>query len=129
MADSVAELRALIAQYALFLSAKNLRALGSLHWQNEDFTHIWSPGEIDRGWESYALRLERELERLQEPVFRFDDVRATVIDGRFATVTARWRCEYGMGEERRIAREGSVLFAVTKRGDAWQIVADHFSQS
>lgn len=128
MADPAAEIRALFAQYARFLSRKDLDALGSLHWQSENFAHIWSPGGIDRGWDSYALRLEREFERLQEPLFQLDDLRATVIDGRFATVTARWRCEYGTGEERRIAREGSVLFAVARRGDEWRIVADHFAQ-
>jgi len=122
-----AAIHALLDRYAALLSAKDLAALGTLHWQDEGFTHTWSSGGIDRGWSAYARRLEAEFRRMKEPVFRFDDVDAAVFDGRFAAVTAWWRCEFGGEAGARVLREGPVTFAVALIGTTWRIVADHYA--
>ena len=129
MADPLVAIQALFEKYAAAQSAMDIQTLGSLHWQDDDFTHVWSPGQIDRGWEAYARRLKEEFQRLRQPVFRFSDLEAVVFEERFAAVSARWRCAYGTGDDPNRVIEGSVTFTVTKMGSTWQIVADHYAVS
>ena len=100
--------------------------LADLHWQDDRLIHTWSPGGSDRGWDAYGQRLEREFNRYQELSFHFSDIGVEIFQGRFAVVRVNWSCGFASSGGSKGKRDGVATFVLSKMGNSWKIVADHF---
>lgn len=129
MGDPSSEIRHLLARYEEAQIARDLSVLADLHWQDDRFTHVWSPGRTSHGWQVYEATLREELDRMEDVAFRLIDVRIEVFGGRFAVAQGGWACEWAGRAGEREALAGQVTFVICRMGGSWKIVSDHYSVS
>jgi len=123
--EVVAGARATIEQWRQAYQVKSLDALSKLYVRSLDLVVV-QDGLPLVGWPSVEGMLKDRFARYQNVVIRLKDIQVTALDGTSAVATASMTREVGDGVT-TITESGALTVVLRKEGDAWLIVAEHYS--
>lgn len=123
--EVVAGARGTIEQWRQAYQARSFDALAKLYAHELDLVVV-QDGQPLVGWTSVEGMLKDRLARYKEIQVRLKDIQVVALGGTAATATTAMTRELSDGVT-TIAESGALTVVLRKEGDAWLIVAEHYS--
>jgi ketosteroid isomerase-like protein len=108
-------------------NSRDIKTFRTHFWTDKRFLNIDSSGRVDLGWGAYEEVLDQEFRYLESIRLELKDPQIQVFDDQFGFVYAIWKIAQVDPEGREVTQAGRATFTVARVGDAWKIVAQHFS--
>lgn len=108
-------------------NSRDIKTFRTHFWTDKRFLNIDSSGRVDQGWGAYEEVLDQEFRYLESIRLELKDPQIQVFDDQFGFVYAIWKIAQVDPEGREVTQAGRATFTVARVGDAWKIVAQHFS--
>ncbi len=108
-------------------NSRDIKTFRTHFWTDKRFLNIDSSGRVDQGWGAYEEVLDQEFRYLESIRLELKDPQIQVFDDQFGFVYAIWKIAQVDPEGREVTQAGRATFSVARVGDAWKIVAQHFS--
>ena len=108
-------------------NSRDLKTFRSHFWTDKRFMNFDASGRRDRGWGEFEEVLDQEFRYLETIRLELKDLEFQIFEDQFATVAGSWKISQVDPEGREMDSSGHCTFAVSRMGDDWKIVAQHFS--
>ena len=127
-AESLKELEDFFRSMRQAFNSRDLKTFRSHFWTDKRFMNLDASGRCDRGWGAFEEVLDQEFRYLDMVKLELKDLEFQIFDDQFATVAGAWRSTQVDPEGREMEQDGRCTFAVSRMGDDWKIVTQHFSR-
>ena len=117
--------RATVEGWRQAYQVKSYDTLAKLYVQSLELVVV-EAGTPLVGWTSVEGMLKDRFARYKDVVIRLKDIQVTALGGTAAVATASMTRELGDGVT-TITEGGALTVVLRKEGDAWLIVAEHYS--
>lgn len=125
--ESLKELEDFFRSMRQAFNSRDLKTYRSHFWTDKRFQNLDASGRRDRGWGEFEEVLDQEFRYLDSVKLELKDLDYQVFEDQFATVVAGWRLAQMDPGGREMEQGGRCTFSICRMGDAWKIVAQHFS--
>jgi uncharacterized protein (TIGR02246 family) len=123
--EVIAGARATIEQWRQAHQVNSFDAIAKLYAHETDLVLVYD-GQQVVGWTSVEALVKDRIERFPKNVIRLKDIQVASLGPTGATATAALSREVG-DETTVVTESGALTLVLRKEGEAWLIVAEHYS--
>jgi uncharacterized protein (TIGR02246 family) len=123
--EVIAAARGTIEKWRQAYQIRSFETLSTLYAHAGDLVVV-QDGQQLVGWSSVEAMLKDRLERFPKITIRLKDIQVASLGPTAATATAGMTREVG-DDTTTVTESGALMVVLRKEGDAWVIVAEHYS--
>jgi ketosteroid isomerase-like protein len=123
--EVIAGARGTIEKWRQAYQVRSFETLSSLYAHGNDLVVV-QDGQQLVGWSSVEAMIKDRIERFPKITIRLKDIQVASLGPTAATATAGMTREVG-DDTTTVTESGALTVVLRKDGDAWVIVAEHYS--
>lgn len=108
-------------------NGRDIKSYRAHFWTDKRFVHFDSSGRVDVGWGAYEEFLDQEFRYMEVLKLELKDLQVQVFGDDFATAHGSWKLQQIDAGGREQVAFGRATFTLTRTGNDWKIVSQHFS--